>query len=159
MPSSEARHGFVASLARQKLAVAGLVLLGVFYVAFLMGMKRGSVGIVQRVYRMRAQHLAKHRDVAGHAADEQRVVALRVLEVDVGAGVDEHARDSDMVAQRGRCHGSAPVAIARVDGHAVGEQATHVSDVTASRCGHQNARAPILRAPRVRAADATATRG
>lgn len=62
MPSSEARHPLLASLARQKLAVAGLVLLGVFYVAFLVGMKRGSVGIVQRVYRMRAQHLAQRLD-------------------------------------------------------------------------------------------------
>jgi len=59
MPSSEARHGLLASLARQKLAVAGLVLLGAFYVAFLIGMKLGSVGIVERVHRMRAQHLAQ----------------------------------------------------------------------------------------------------
>jgi len=59
MPSSEARQTLLASLARQKLAVAGLVLLGVFYVGFLIGMKRGSVGIVQRVHRMRAQHLTK----------------------------------------------------------------------------------------------------
>ena len=55
----------------------------------------------------------EHRDVAGHAADEQRVVALRVLEVNVGAGVDEDAHDIDMIAQRGRRDGSAPVAIAR----------------------------------------------
>jgi hypothetical protein len=58
MPSSEARHGLLASLARQKLAVAGLVLLGVFYAAFLLGMKRGSVSIVQRVHGIHARHLA-----------------------------------------------------------------------------------------------------
>ena len=106
---------------------------------------------------MSAQHLAEHRDIAGHAADEQRVVALRVLEVDVGAGVDEDAHDIDMVAQRGRCDGSAPVAIARVDRRAIGEQATHASDVAASRCGHQTARRPIRRAPRVPVATATGT--
>lgn len=58
MPSSDVRPGLLASLARQKPAVAGLVLLGVFYAAFLIGMKRGSVSIVERVHRIHARHLA-----------------------------------------------------------------------------------------------------
>lgn len=58
MRSSEAMRALLASMARQKLAIAGLVLMGLFYVAFLGGMKWRSVGIVQRVHRLRAEMLA-----------------------------------------------------------------------------------------------------
>lgn len=106
MPSSEARHELLASLARQKLAVVGLVLLGAFYAAFLLGMKRGSIGIVQRVHRMRAQHLAKRlgelsRELPGrpgaplplewnlpHLDQEPHTVAVGFHQEDWGARTD-----------------------------------------------------------------------
>ena len=43
----------------------------------------------------------------GLARDEQRVVAVGVLEVDVGARVDQDPRDVDVIAERGRGDGGA----------------------------------------------------
>jgi hypothetical protein len=64
MRSSESGRAFLASLGRQKGAVAGLVLMALFYGTFLVGMKLGGVGIVQRVHRLRAEELA--RQVVAH---------------------------------------------------------------------------------------------
>jgi hypothetical protein len=82
MRSSESARALLASLGRQKRAVAGLVLMALFYVAFLVGMKLGGVGIVQRVHRLRAEQLA--RQVEAHAqAMPSRPSAALPLEWDL----------------------------------------------------------------------------
>ena len=65
------------------------------------------------------EHLAQHRDAPRLPGHEQRVVAVRVLQVHVGAGGDQRPRDVHVIAERRGGDRRAPVRAALIDVRAV----------------------------------------
>ena len=86
---------------------------------------------------------AQHRHVAVLAAHEQRVVALGVLAIDVGAGAIRRARTASRAPERGGGDRRAPAGVGRVD---LGAALQQVADrPTSPRSAAPSARAPARR--------------
>ena len=128
--------------------------------------RHAAVAVGRAEVGLPAQDLAQHRHRPGLAGHQQRVVAIGVLEVDVGARGDQHARDLDVIAERGRGHRRASVrrrsstsapsssnertaadVAARGGGHETGRGVAAAGHEREQQTAAQNDRGPLRRRP------------